>query len=50
MGIWWSMMGDWLTRSIALGAKFKVIKFRLGARIKVPAPMPIETETKDLGS
>ncbi len=51
MGVWWSMMGDWVTRSIALGLKFKTLTFRLGARIKPPVPTAtIDTATRDLGS
>lgn len=51
MGIWWSMMGDWVTRSLALGLKFKTLKFQLGSRIKPPVPTAtIDTATRDLGS
>jgi Na+-driven multidrug efflux pump len=51
MGIWWSMMGDWVTRSLALALKFKTLKFRLGSRMHLPVPpAPIATATKDLGS
>jgi putative MATE family efflux protein len=51
MGIWWSMMGDWVTRSLALALKFKTLKFRLGSRMHLPVPpAPIDTATKDLGS
>jgi putative MATE family efflux protein len=51
MGVWWSMMGDWVTRSLALGLKFKTLTFRLGARIRPPVPQPtIDGSTRDLGS
>jgi putative MATE family efflux protein len=51
MGIWWSMMGDWLARALALTLKFKTLHFRLGARMQVPVSTPaIDTATKDLGT
>ncbi len=51
MGIWWSMMGDWITRALALALKFKTLHFRLGQRMQLPVPPPaIDTATKDLGS
>lgn len=50
MGVWWSMLGDWVARSIALVWKFKTLKFRLGSHIQPPPPAPIATATKDLGS
>jgi putative MATE family efflux protein len=51
MGVWWSMMGDWLTRALALAFKFKTLKFRLGQRMRLPVPpVSIDTPTKDLAS
>lgn len=51
MGVWWSMMGDWVTRSLALAWKFKTLKFRLGSRIHTPVPpATIDNATRDLAS
>lgn len=51
MGIWWSMLGDWVTRALALAFKFRTLKFRLGQRMRLPVPpAPIDTATKDLAS
>lgn len=52
MGIWWSMMGDWIVRSVALGGKFKTLHFRLRDRVHIPPPTrtTIDADTRDLGS
>ncbi|MBI3872466.1 MAG: MATE family efflux transporter, partial [candidate division Zixibacteria bacterium] len=36
MGVWWTMMADWMLRCVLITFKFKYLKFRLGDKVTTP--------------
>ena len=49
MGVWWTMLVDWIIRGGLVSLKFRFMKFRLGERVRIPPKPAPEVAAREIG-
>ena len=50
VGIWWTMLSDWVVRGVMISLKFKYLRFRLGEKASLPPKPAPDADTRDLAA
>jgi len=48
VGIWWTMLSDWVVRGLMVSLKFKYLRFRLGEKVQIPPEPAPDADKGDL--
>ncbi|MEW5702186.1 MAG: hypothetical protein AB1792_08160 [Candidatus Zixiibacteriota bacterium] len=48
VGVWWTMLADWVVRGVMVSIKFRFLRFRLAEQVSVPPKPASGSDTRDL--
>ncbi|MEW5702238.1 MAG: MATE family efflux transporter [Candidatus Zixiibacteriota bacterium] len=48
VGVWWTMLADWVVRGVMVSIKFRFLRFRLAEQVSVPPKPAPGSDTRDL--